>query len=344
MTCIKFFYHSYLDKDKVRSRHCLVCYGFEKEAHPILPRPHGNSKGKQPYTRTQKSTIEKIKGRSCLSTKDVMAAVTEEVGGLVNARSMGSLPKSREQVSYYKHRDKGECSTASNRSKSEDVLYNVMLQCKSSNPSDAFVRTVVAAPEPMAVLCTDQQLDDMVRFLTNPAEFSIMGVDPTFNFGDFNATPIVYRNLLLEHRTKKHCPVMLGPILVHHQKKFSSYNFFASTIISLRPSLRNIIAFGTDGEEELYKAFGTQFPNAIHLRCFRHYRANIKRKLMDMGLPPDIFLQDIFGKTNDGVHCEGLVDAKDSSDFSYRLDLLEDEWNKREMECSTNAPSFFAWF
>ena len=95
-----------------------------------------------------------------------MATVTEEVGGLVNARSMGSLPKSREQVSYYKHRDKGECSTASNRSKSEDVLYNVMLQCKSSNPSDAFVRTVVAAPEPMAVLCTDQQ---MVRFLTNPA-------------------------------------------------------------------------------------------------------------------------------------------------------------------------------
>ena len=76
-----------------------------------------------------------------------------------------------------------------------------MLQCKSSNPSDAFVRTVVAAPEPMAVLCTDQQLDDMVRFLTNPAEFSIMGVDPTFNFGDFNATPIVYRNLLLVRKS-----------------------------------------------------------------------------------------------------------------------------------------------
>lgn len=35
-----------------------------------------------------------------------------------------------------------------------------MLQCKSNNPTDAFVRAVVAAPEPMAVLCTDQQLDD----------------------------------------------------------------------------------------------------------------------------------------------------------------------------------------
>lgn len=193
----------------------------------------------------------------------------------MNARSVGSLPKSREQVSYYKSKEKGHSS--SNLGKSEDVLYSVMLQCKSSDPTNAFVRAVVAAPEPMAVLCTDQQLDDMVRFLTNPAEFAIMGVDPTFNFGDFNATPIVYRNLLLQHRTRGHSPVMLGPILVHHQKKFSSYNFFASTLISLKPALRNVIAFGTDGEEELFKAFGTQFPNAIHLRCFHHYRANIKK-------------------------------------------------------------------
>lgn len=177
----------------------------------------------------------------------------------------------------------------------------------------------------MCVLCTDRQLDDMVRFLTNPADFAVMGVDPTFNFGDFNVTPIVFRNLLLEHRAKGHSPIMLGPMLVHQQKKFSSYNFFASSLVSLRPALRNIIAFGTDGEEELYKAFGNQLPNAIHLRCFRHYRANIKRKLTDMGLSPDSILSDIFGETIDGVHREGLVDAKDSNDFFSRLDQLE--WN-----------------
>ena len=115
-----------------------------------------------------------------------------------------------------------------------------------------FVRLVVAAPEPMEVLATDQQ-------------FAIMGVDPTFNFGDFNVTPIVYRNLLLEHRTKGHSPLMLGPILVHQEKKFCSYNYFASTLIGLKPSLRNVLAFGTDGECELVKAFTTNFPNTIHL-------------------------------------------------------------------------------
>ena len=45
--------------------------------------------------------------------------------------------------------------------------------------------------------------------------------------------------------------------------------------------LRNILAFGTDGEVELHKALATNFPNAIHLRCFRHYRANLSSKLKD---------------------------------------------------------------
>ena len=41
----------------------------------------------------------------------------------------------------------------------------------------------------MVVLATNHQLDNMVRFLTDPVDFSKMGVDP--NFGDFNVTPTV---------------------------------------------------------------------------------------------------------------------------------------------------------
>ena len=149
------------------------------------------------------------------------------LGGMIDSWCAGALPKSHQQVSYYKCKGKGK-----DQGHNFDVLYNVMLQCKSSNPGKKFVRAVAAAPEPMEVLATDHQLDDMVRFLTDPVEFAIMGVDPTFNFGAFNVTPTVYRNLLLEHHTKGHSPVMLGPMLVHHQKKFSLYNFFASTLIS----------------------------------------------------------------------------------------------------------------
>lgn len=54
--------------------------------------------------------------------KDVTSKVMDDVGGLVNTRSAGSLPKNREQVSYYRSRE------ASSKSKTPvDVLYNVML-------------------------------------------------------------------------------------------------------------------------------------------------------------------------------------------------------------------------
>ena len=288
-----------------------------------------------------KSTTEKMSSSKGVSINDTLAEIIDSAGGLMNTRSAGALPKSCQQVSYFKSKDKTSGHNL-------DVLYNVMMQCKSSIPGKEFVRSVVAAPEPMAVLATDQQLNDMVRFLTNPVEFAIMGVDPTFNFGDFNVTPIVYRNLLLEHRTKGHSPLMLGPILVHQQKKFSSYNFFASTLIGLRPSLRNVLAFGTDGECELSKAFATNFPNAIHLRCFRHFRANLSSKLKDLAIPSSIadeFLLEIFGKTEDGIHTEGIVDAKDTEAFQGKLEALQEKWDGRERKCNPGKkPVFFNWF
>jgi len=325
-----------------------VSYGFDEKTdkpHKILPRPHGNSKHEQPYVRTMQSTKDRLTASSSHSAKGTMVEVIDDVGGIINTRSAGALPKNCQQVAYYKSKEK---PSKSNKSSTVDVLYNVMLQCKTSIPGKEFVRTVVAAPEPMALLATNQQLDDMVRFLTNPIEFGIMGVDPTFNFGDFNVTPIVYRNLLLEHRTKHHCPLMLGPILVHQQKKFSSYNFFASGLISLRPALRNILAFGTDGEVELYKAFMTNFPNALHLRCFRHYRANLSMKLKELKIPSSVsddFLLDIFGRTEEGIHTEGLVDVEDASAFEEKLEELQDVWDAREQACNpTMTPTFFDWF
>ena len=86
--------------------------------------------------------------------------VVEDVGGMINTSSAGALPRNSQQPPYYKSKDKS-CPHNS------DVLYNVMLQCKSCVPGKEFVRVVVAAPEPMAILASDQQLDDMVRFLIN---------------------------------------------------------------------------------------------------------------------------------------------------------------------------------
>ena len=107
----------------------------------------------------------------------------------------------------------------------------VMEQCKLQDGEDKFVRTVTACPELMCLLSTDQQLDDLVRFCTDPNEFCVLSIDPTFSLGDFSVTCITYRNLLVTDTRTSQSPIMLGPMSVHQSKSFKVYNFFASTLI-----------------------------------------------------------------------------------------------------------------
>ena len=58
-----------------------------------------------------------------------------------------------------------------------------------------------------------------------------------------------------------------------------------SSLIGLQKELKNIQAFGTDGEESLSDAICHGFPLAIHLGCQIHKRRNIEAKLKDMGFP-----------------------------------------------------------
>ena len=91
------------------------------------------------------------------------------------------------------------------------------------------IQFVKAVPEPMCVLATDLQLDDLVRFCTDSKQSAILCID------DFNVTPIVYQHPLLESCSYGSSPIIHGPILVHQKKEFSSYNYFLSTLIGFRP-------------------------------------------------------------------------------------------------------------
>ena len=66
------------------------------------------------------------------------------------------------------------------------------------------------------VLYLERQLDDVVNFSTNPKEFSVFGIDPTFNiFNDnISLTITTYRNLKLENPSTEQALVFLGPLLM----------------------------------------------------------------------------------------------------------------------------------
>ena len=217
---------------------------------------------------------------------------------------------------------------------------------ETDNTSEKFIRSVEAAPEPMCILCTDQQLSDIEKFCTGQP-FSVISIDPTFNLGKFYVTPITIQNLLLETKNGSY-PIVLGPVLVHQTKLFRPFYYFASTLVRLRPSLAGIKCYGTDGEFELIKALTAMFPSAIHLRCANHLRQNLKQKLTSLNLDQNVqrdIIADIFGRQV-GTHSElGLVDAESKGFFWKALANLKERWNNLELSCRPmETPQFYEWF
>jgi len=137
---------------------------------------------------------------------------------------LGELPRNREQVAHM--RCGAVASSLGSNKSSCDPLFTVMEQSKLQDGGNSFVCTVTTCPEPMCLLATNQQLDDLVRFCTNPDQFCVLSIDPTFSLGDFSVTCITCRNLLVTDKRTGQSPNMLGPLFVHQSKSYEVSNFF----------------------------------------------------------------------------------------------------------------------
>lgn len=250
------------------------------------------------------------------------------------------LPRNRQQISNIR---RSHCVQDKN------VLYSVMLECKlTQGTNDAFVRDVKAAPSPQSVLFFDWQLHDMERFLTNNHRFGVLTVDTTFNLGEFYVTVVTYPHLMLQDvRTGNH-PTIVGPVLIHQQTDFASFNYFAATLVSSNKQLRNTLCFGTDGDKSLVEAFAHNFPYAMQLRCFIHFKKNVQEKLRSLGFPSSVadeVLGDIFGKHTGSVYKEGLVDCTTEEEFETKLQDLKKIWDEYEQPFSpASGASFHTFF
>ena len=329
------------------TRIAMVTYKFDGvQEHEVLIRPHGNSSTSKPYYRTALSVRKNLtKALQAKTPKEAVGEVFKGKGGLLGAPSVGQIPRNRKQARNIKYHNR---LTGAGGTQGRDILYIMMEQCKAADSKqNRFVQEVTCAPEPMAILASSQQLLDIERFCCSTTQFSIMGIDPTFNLGEFSVTPIVYQHLLVVGRQSGQSPWMLGPILVHYKKEFRNYNFFLSALIGLQHTLTNVRAVGTDGELNLIQAIHQQFTNALHLRCFRHLQGNIERHLQAYKIPQTYvsqYIYDIFGSDDlHGTHHEGLVDSENQEEFFERLEMLQPIWKRREEELSLQI-QFHAWF
>lgn len=299
-------------------------------------KPHGNSHTSDPYFRTSTSTLESIKLFSkYLQPKEVIQKISKQKGGELSAKSIGELPRNRQQV-----------YNTNKQLKPQDPIHNLILEMQNLENTDShFIRELKLSPEPSVIMASDFQLAELEAFCTDPDYHCVLGIDPTFNLGQFNLTVTTYKQLQLVKSNGDH-PTYVGPLFLHYRKTFSCYNSFASGLTGLNKSLASIHSFGTDGEVPLIDAFKQQCPLAIHLMCFTHCRENVKRKLRDLSIPSGVineYILEIFGGQSGTTFIEGLVDALSEHDFDEKLTSLKDVWNEQEQAYSS-PPQFFSYF
>ena len=195
---------------------CLIVYPIPEGFLPQI-KSHGNSKSEMPFYPTLPTTMIKIKNE-CVTRgpKEVMKKVSMRVGGVMV--EPGKIPRNEKQIQNMRRK----CGIQS----SEDHMYSIMLEAHTQDPSHCFVRDIKTAPEPAIILATNQQLDDIERFCTSSYASSILTINPTFTLGDFDVTVVTYRHIFLETRRGSNHPIMLGPLMIHYKKSFTSLFVF----------------------------------------------------------------------------------------------------------------------
>lgn len=122
--------------------------------------------------------------------------------------------------------------------------------------------------------------------------------------------------------TTKEPPIFLGPIFIHDNSDFDSFsNFFNHFRTKLIQTDTTNLVFGTDEELALVNAIKYAFPDSGHILCMRHFRQNVKQKLVDECLEKtdrNSILDDICGHN-------GLMNAEDAICFDIKLSEINEK-------------------
>ena len=100
------------------------------------------------------------------------------------------------------------------------------------DPKTTFVCDVRVGAEPFCVGGMNRKLDDLKRFCCNPVEYRPLTVDPTFDFGPYNVTPISYQHLIVLRREDSNHPTMIRPVLLHEKKTIHVFALWWNSKVS----------------------------------------------------------------------------------------------------------------
>ena len=192
------------------------------------------------------------------------------------------------------------------------------------------VKHINEVDHPVITLYSKQQITDVKRFCGTGRTF--LGVDKTYNLGDFHFTPTVFKDLSVKRKNSGEHPITFGPTFINTNSSARTYcSFFPDIADNLsEEEIRNIV-IGSDEEIAFTVAIRRSCSGATHTLCTRHLRQNTDRYLEDeVGYrKPDrsVILKAIYKE-------DGITFARDVDTFNYRLERLREKINMLDKERS----------
>ena len=141
--------------------------------------------------------------------------------------------------------------------------------------------------------------------ILNSSKTFPLSIDPTFNFGTYEVTPLTYHNVLVESKSKIVTDVwvpatMIGPVVIQNDKSAQTYETALMCIAKKIDLHKDVdVRIITDCEPALTEACEASSRNSTMLRCTRHFEANCKEMLkkIDISSSTEELMMDIvFGE------------------------------------------------
>ena len=116
----------------------------------------------------------------------------------------------------------------SNRNNVADDILNVLCMVKDH----PFIQKVEQSKNnvPSIILYSYKQMTDFNKII-GPSKEPRVGIERTFNLGNFYVTSFVYKNERVIRKDSSDHPVFLGPVFLHKEATFHNYHYFFHTSV-----------------------------------------------------------------------------------------------------------------
>lgn len=217
---------------------------------------HGNSKKEGSFYALKKSTLGNL-GTRLLENDANPNSVYEKIlseRGAESGLDFGDLPRSKRQITR-KAADMGLSKNSRQEYEVEAILaYDHELE------ENGIVWAHSDIPNDLWVIGTSR----MANILKSAGEGLPISIDPTFNHGAYEVTPVTYRHPFIESKSKNVTgkwsdAILLGPTMIHHEKTEEVFDMGLRTIARKTKTMNAKVGVITDGEIALINACKSNF-------------------------------------------------------------------------------------